>query len=233
MKTTTLILALAAGLCLSASAQSPYSQNIVGYYNKLLPAGDKLIGNQLSISNNLLADIFGSGVPEGSTFAKWDAGAARYLPASVYQPATGWSIAYSLTYGEGGLFHTPVTFTNTFVGEVWPGFNPEGAPFAAPLVSSNGLFLLSCVIPLGNATFEQTVGREPWEGEWMRMLDASSQTWVTSTFRGGAWDHGAPMLGLGDAAFFSLGTAFVPEPATGGLLGLGLLLLTMARGKRQ
>ncbi len=231
-KTTTLILTLVAGLCTSASAQV-YSHNIVGYYNKLLPAGDNLIGNQLSISNNLLADIFGSGVPEGSTFAKWDAGSSRYQPASVYQPATGWSIAYSLTYGEGGLFHTPVTFTNTFVGEVWPGLNPEGTLFTAPLVSSNGLFLLSCVIPLNGATFEQTVGREPWEGEWVRMLDASSQTWFTTTFRGGAWDQGAPTLGLGDAAFFSLGMAFVPEPATGGLLGLGLLLLTMGRAKRQ
>lgn len=239
MKITPLLaLALGVDLCVSATAQNPYSGNIVGYYNKALYGGDNLIANQLSNTDNALNTLFPVGIAEGSTFTKWDPVTLKFLPASVFNEQTGWSINYSFTYGEGGLFHTPMTFTNTFVGGVWPWFNADDSPFSPPLVSGEGLFLLSCVVPLNSAAFDQVVGRNPMEGEWVTWLNASAQEWSTTTFCDGAWDNGEPLLGIGESAFFSLGPtgltpSIIPEAGTLGTMVLGGFLLGWFRRSRQ
>ena len=56
---------------------------------------------------------------------------------------------------------------------VWSGFI-ENPPFAPPQVGSGTLFL-SCVIPIGDATFGDVVGRDPMNGESVAMLDAATQ----------------------------------------------------------
>lgn len=236
--TSLLTLALAAGFCVSTTAQNVYSGNIVGYYNKPLFAGDNLIANQLSNSDDTLNTLFPAGIAEGSTFMKWNPVTLDFQPASVFSEQTGWSINYSLTYGEGGLFHTPMTFINTFVGGVWPWFEADDSPFSPPLVSGEGLFLLSCVVPLNSAAFDQVVGRSPMEGEWVTRLNASAQEWSTTTFRNEVWDNGEPLLGLGESAFFSLGPAgltpsIIPEAGTLGAMLLGGFLLGWSYRSRQ
>jgi hypothetical protein len=166
------------------------------------------------------------GVPQGATFTEWDPAAQHYLPVSVYDNTTGWSINYALTFGEGGLLNTPATFTNVFLGEIWPGFDPNG-PFVPPLVTGQGSFLLSCYIPIDNATFYDVVGRDPQNGESVTLLNASSQIQATTTFQNGVWDNGAPLLNIGEAAFFNL--VSVPEPAAGCLVIVGLFLATLIR----
>jgi hypothetical protein len=226
------ILALSAfaGMVTSAHSQTVYSQNIVGYINQMLYAGNNYIANQLSTSNNTLNAIFQAGVvPEGATFTEWNPTTDQFLPTSVYDATTGWSINYSLTYGQGGLLDTPSTFQNTFTGSVWPGFEPN-QPFVPPQVGSGSLFL-SCVIPIGDATFYDVVGRDPMNGESVMMLDAATQTYTTTTFEDGVWSNGAPSLDVGEAAFFNLEPVLVPvpEPATYGLLGVGLVMLVAVR----
>ena len=177
-------------------------------------------------------------VPDGATFTKWDTTSQKYEPASVYDSVSGWSINYELSYGEGGLLHSPAMFTNTFVGSVWPGFDSE-APFNPPLISEKGLMLLSCVVPSNATSFEQVVGRDPFENESVTQLDPASQTWSTTTFHDGAWDRGAPALNVAESAFFNLGPTSVlpnsqfpvPEPAAWAIMGIGGLLLTGLRRK--
>lgn len=213
------------GVAVSAHSQV-FSSNIVGYINQPLYAGDNLIANQLSFSNNTLNAIFQPGVPEGATFTEWDPSSNQYLPVSVYDTITGWSINYELDYGQGGLFHSPVNFINTFAGSVWPGFVLNG-PFVPPLVTDSGTLLLSCYIPIAPATFYDVVGRDPQNGESVTLLDAVSQISTTTTFENGVWDNGTPILNIGQSAFFNLES--VPEPAVYNLVGAGLLLLAIAR----
>ncbi|HEV2694637.1 MAG TPA: PEP-CTERM sorting domain-containing protein [Verrucomicrobiae bacterium] len=204
-----------------------YSGNIVGYINQSIAAGNNLIANQLSNSNNTLGVLFAQTTPEGTTFTKWDAANNQYLPASTYDTTGGWSIDYSLNYGEGGLLNSPTSFNNVFVGSVWPGFT--GDPFTPPLVSDTGVLLLACVIPINNASFYDVVGRDPADGEFVTVLNPLTQLESTTTYDDGSWDNGNPALAMGQAAFFGLGDPAaitpVPEPSTNALFGAGLAAL--------
>lgn len=215
------------GFCFPVHAQI-YSHNIVGYLNLVLFPGDNLIANQFGNSDNSLNAIFQQNIPEGATFAKWDSTSLQYLPFSTYDTDSGWSINYDLSYGEGGLLHSPSLFTNVFAGTVWPGFDGVST-FIPPLVSSNGLYLLSCYIPLGPATFYDVVGRDPQNGESVTTLNALSQISTTTIFENGSWDNGDPLLGVGRSAFFNLGPDFnlepVPEPGVFSLFGASIVLL--------
>ena len=194
-----------------------YSQNVVGYYNLALLPGNNLIANQLGTGNDTLSNLFNSPIPEGTTFTKWEATLAQFLPLSTYDTNSGWSINYGLTYSEGGELNAPLGFTNTFIGTVWPGFTFNG-PYIPPLVTGTGLQLLSCDLPIGDATFFDIVGRDPNSSESVTTFDALSQTPTTTTFENGVWSNGDPALAVGQAAFFNLGNnlgpAFgsVPEP---------------------
>ena len=228
-----LALSVLVGLATSAHCQT-YSQNIVGYINQTLYTGNNYMANQLSNSNNTLNAIFAPGVvPEGTTFTEWNPATDQFLPNSVYDTTTGWSIDYTLTYGQGGLLDTPTTFVNTFVGSVWSGFNLDST-FVPPQVGS-GTLLLSCWVPIGDATFYDVVGRNPLNSESVTFLDAATQTYTTTTFEDGIWSNGAPLLNVGEAAFFSLEPVImpVPEPATYGLLGVGLTVLMAVRARNQ
>jgi hypothetical protein len=219
------------GFDVSAHAQV-VSSNIVGYINLVLFPGGNLIANQLGNGDNTLNTLFNQGsafnqdIPEGTTFTEWDAASAQYLPLSTYDTYDGWSINYELGYGEGGLLDSPSQFTNPLVGNVWPGYSGFG-PFVPPLVSGDGLFLLSCYIPIGSATFYDVVGRDPKNGESVTFLDALSQVSTTTTFENGSWNNSAPSLNVGQAAIFDLGPA--PEPSAWALLGAGFFSLAAFR----
>ena len=227
---------LLAGLSVSAPAQVS-SQNIVGYIHLNLYAGNNLVANPLASSDNTLNTIFQPGVPQGSTFTEWDPGTQQYLPPSVYDSVSGWSINYTWGYGQGGLFHTPTTFQNTLVGTVWPGFSLN-SPFVPPLVPNRGAQLLDCLIPVA-ATFYDVMGREPQNGDSVTTLDGATQTTKTTEFDNGTWNNGVPQLAVGEAAYFDSGYHYnpavvaAPEPAAWGLAGAGLLALALTRGDQR
>ena len=207
-----------------------YSSNIVGYINLPIYAGNNFVANQLDNSaGDTLNVLFQNNIPEGSTFTEWDSSQLLFLPVSTYDTNNGWSINYQLTFGGGGLFNSPSTFTNTFIGSVWPGFVPPGT-FTPPLISNNGLALISSYVPLDPTTFYDVMGRQPAEGDYVEILNALSQVETTTTFHNGAWDNGTPLLGVGESAFFGEdGISAVPEPGSVGLFGAGALGLALFR----
>jgi hypothetical protein len=91
---------------------------------------------------------------------------------------------------------------------------------------ADGLHLLSCPVPLEIATFQQVVGRDPLNGEWVETLNEATQTYAITTFHTGiGWDNGEPALGVGQAAFFNFGPVLVPEPSVLALASLGAVTL--------
>jgi hypothetical protein len=220
----------------AAFGQPVYSLNVVGYYNATLYVGDNLIANQLGTGNDTLNNVLTSGVADGSTLTKWDPLGNAFLPASVFDGATkNWSINYSLTYGEGALLHSPGpdATVNTFVGEVFPGFNVDTGVLNWHPNYAAGLYLISSPVPMAlpmSQMFAAVTGRNPLDGEWVRLLDPATQIYTTTAFDAlaGTWDNGNPVLGVGAAAWFNL----VPEPSTFALLGLGAAALVISRRRK-
>lgn len=234
------ILSLAALVsgCASAADAQVYSENLVGYINQSFDTGDNYFANQLDNGSDTLSTIFNSGVvPEGSTFTEWNPTTQQFLPASTYDTVNGWSINYSLTCGQGGLLDTPASFVNTFTGSVWLGFQPASGTFTPPLVTGTGLQFLSSYVPVDDAGFYDVVGRDPVNGESVTTLDAATQTYATTTFENGVWDHGAPELGVGEAAFYDLDVVphavFAPEPSAANLVATAAAMVLALSGLRR
>ena len=219
---------------LAASAQV-ISINVVGYYNLTIHPGQNLIASQLLQTNNTLDYILSGGVPAGSTLAKWDSGANQFLPVSTFDGAN-WSVNYSLTLGEGALLTSASRWTNLFVGEVGH-YVPIGGTNIWQPNYGNGLHLLSDPIPRSgpmDVMFPNVTGRAPQEGESVQLLDAATQTYITTTFHTDTgWDNGNPTLGVGQAAWFNLGPSVVPEPGALTLMGLGAGALVMFGQRRR
>jgi hypothetical protein len=216
--------------------QSVYSINVVGYYNRSIVAGDNLIANQLGYGAmgqyaNTLDNVLTYGVADGSTFTEWDPTANALLPLSVFSAAqTNWSINYTLNLGQGGVLHSPVATVCTFVGELDGSiFNINTGEYYWNPGYGPGNYLLSCPVPFSDETFQQIVGRDPTDGEWVRILNEATQTYTVTTYHDGlGWDNGDPDLAVGQAAWFDLGPVAVPEP-TSGLLLAAACILTLVR----
>ena len=131
MRTKTLLLAaatLAAGLATS-TAQTVYSQNVVGYINQVIPVGFSMIANQVDYdgtgTNNTLANVLPS--PPNYTHVYKFTGTG-YAIANYYN---GWNdSSMTLNPGEGAFINnlsgSPIT--NTFVGTVLQGTFTNAVP---------------------------------------------------------------------------------------------------------
>ena len=184
---------------MASQALSSAQVTNVGYLNLLVSAGDNLVAAPMeTYPDNSIQTIL-KGLPSGSTLTAWDPVAQAFLPPSVYDPIAGWSINYTLAQGIGGVLHCA---SNSTVS-IWGSFTETWTPPPR----SRGVSLISCGIPIAGASFQDIVGRDPQAGEWVRTLDASNQTYTTTTFMGtSGWDHGMPALQAGQAAFFYLST---------------------------
>jgi hypothetical protein len=82
--------------------------------------------------------------------------------------------------------------------------------------------------------FTNVVGRLPELGEWVKVLDEASQTYITATFDGASWDND-PMLAVAHAAWFNLGpvSANVPEPSCLAFLGMAAISTFVVRQRRS
>jgi hypothetical protein len=230
---------MALTLWLAASDKAAAQSNVwtlgaYGYIDSPFLAGDNWFddslfvdsGNPVNPALNTLNILFpiGSDVPEGTTVRKWISAADAYTVPSVFHTVSGWTLDYTVAPGDGAVLNAPSAFVNHFVGQVAPDFinfvenqHHDISEWFPPAINTPGVYLLSCEIPLGGASFAQVVGRGPRNGESVRRWDPSTQTDSTTTYQGGAWNNGVPSLGINEAASFTLA---VPEPGTVLLLGV-------------
>lgn len=139
MRTKTLLLSAALSLaCVATSMAQVFSANIVGYYNKTIPANQfALVANQLINGTNGLDQIL-SGAQDGDAIYTWTG--SGYLSYS-YIGGFGWDPQTQINPGTGFFYknskNVPVTIT--FVGEVPKGSLTNNLP--------TGLSLKGAIVP--------------------------------------------------------------------------------------
>ena len=206
MKTSLIRAVLACCVSLVWPAVAP--ADIVGYVSVDYLAGDNLIGNPLSpSSNSIKAILTAPAIPAGATLRKWDTNALVWTAPSVFDGNT-WSLDYTLSYGEGAWLHLPSAATVRYVGRILGALPPPP--------SNAGMYLNDDLASAQD--FASLVGRTPREGESVQRLDAVAQTYFISTYTSGAWNNGAPLLNIGESAFFNLGP--LPSSTISGLVEL-------------
>jgi hypothetical protein len=116
MRTKTLLLAvaaLAAGV-ISSEAQNVYSQNVVGYINVPMPAGQQvLVANPLDDGTNTVTSL-GASLANKSQIQTWN-GAGFTLSS---KGGGVWTTNLSIPVGTAFFVKSFTTITNTFVGNV-------------------------------------------------------------------------------------------------------------------
>jgi len=118
----------------TASAETIYSSNVVGYVNLDLVAGWNMVANPLDAGVNTLNALL-QGVPDGTTVMKFQNGA--FTAGSGYDAEfEEWSIDYAINPGEGFFVNLPEAFTVTFVGEVKAGNHSVALPAGWSMVAS-------------------------------------------------------------------------------------------------
>jgi hypothetical protein len=117
MRTKTLLLtAVLSAAGIASSLGQVFSQNIVGYVNRALPAGFSLIANPLNVvAGNTLNNILPS-APLGTTIYTFSA--TGFTPSTFI---ADWNPNQTLAPGDGAFINLAAATTLTFVGEVMTG----------------------------------------------------------------------------------------------------------------
>jgi hypothetical protein len=203
MNTKTLLIAaaaLAAGV-MTSQAQV-YSQNIVGYINIPLVAGqNNLICNQLDVdgtgTNNTLASLFSTNLPNNTLIQSWN---GTGFVGDTYLTSSGWTttassiVNSSLQPGSGFFIKTKNAVTVTLVGNVLVGTNtipvPAGINVFAPTVPVAGTLDGTNSFPIANNNLVQV-----WNG-----TGYTGYTYTSST----GWSPSSPQLTVGQAVFINV-----------------------------
>jgi hypothetical protein len=222
--------------CLGAT-QEAYALNVIGYINYAIQPGDNLIAPEQLLLENLNTgqwaspaslDDFAPGVgnypygsvptgvfPDGTTVEMWDSDTGQFSAPSTYYAASGWTINYEISIGDGVKLTSQSAFNFTEVGLIWqgpgftvnsddaiPGYVNTGTQFPPLPPTTPGTYLLSAMIPFDGTgwggddeLFHDIVGRDPLVGESVTSLDPASQTYSTTTCTGFVLDgNGQPVL---------------------------------------
>ena len=135
MKTKVLLIGAALGLAVgSASADTVFSSNVVGYVNLDLVPGWNMIANPLDAGVNTLEALL-QGMPDGTAVMKFQNGAFTAL-SSYDELVEEWGVNYEINPGEGFFINVPEACTVTFVGEVKAGTHSVAIPAGWSMVGS-------------------------------------------------------------------------------------------------
>lgn len=135
MKTKVLLVGAALAVtAVTASADTIYSSNVVGYVNLDLVPGWNMVANPLDAGVNTLDAIL-QGVPDGTQVFKFANGA--WAAGSTYDELfETWEIDYTINPGEGFFINVPKACTVTFVGEVKAGAHSVTLPAGWSMAAS-------------------------------------------------------------------------------------------------
>jgi hypothetical protein len=202
MNTKTLLIAaaaLAAGI-MTSQAQV-YSQNIVGYINVPLPAGQSLIANQLDFDgtglHNSIYTAVGTNLPVNSQVLAWSGGAfttSKLLANHTWSGAANVVFTNAMNPGGGFFISVPVATNVTFVGNVITGTNTYPITAGFQIVAPSG--------PVAG-TIDGTNGYTPSKvgavGDQILVWGGLSYT--THKWLGSSWSGGDPQLAVGQSVF--------------------------------
>jgi hypothetical protein len=189
---------LAAGLLMaaaatSASAQTVYSVNAVGFVNVNLAPGFSLVSNPLEGATNTVAALFPSTLPNNSQVFKFNPVTGSFSSSTFFFGS--WSDpAMTVVPGEGFFFRNPSasTITNTFVGNVKQGSLVTSLAAGFNLVSSqvpqSGLVATDLGAPVGN-------------NETVFKFNNVAGSYESSTLFFGTWSAGEPTIGVAEGFF--------------------------------
>lgn len=197
MKTKSILAAalLMAASAASASAQTVYSVNAVGFVNVVFPPGFSIACNPLEGATNTVAALFPS-VPNGSSIFKFDSVAGQFVGGSFVRGSWGATAAMTIVPGEGFFFKNAdvvTSFTNTFVGNVKQGTLDTQLAAGFTLVGSqvpqSGLVVTDLGLPIANA-------------DSVFKFDAATQSYTGGSFLRGSWgSFGEPSIAVGEGFF--------------------------------
>jgi hypothetical protein len=198
---------VAAGV--ATSLADVYSLNVVGYVNRVFPAGGKytLVANPLNGSSNTLGGVIAAALPTGSKVLKWGGtGFVIYTraPAGDGFIPGGHAATETLNPGEGFFVQTPVAsttdITNTFVGEVLQGnltnTYPAGFTLSGNLVPDSGVVssLQLTNVPTGS----KLLTWDPVAGGYTIYTKGPTTVWLPS----------APSINVADGFFVNAASTF-------------------------
>lgn len=196
MKTKSILAAaLLAASAASASAQTVYSVNAVGFVNVVFPPGFSIACNPLEGATNTVAALFPS-VPNGSSIFKFDSVAGQFVGGSFVRGSWGATATMTIVPGEGFFFKNAdavTSFTNTFVGNVKQGTLDTQLAAGFTLVGSqvpqSGLVVTDLGLPIANA-------------DSVFKFDAATQSYTGGSFLRGSWgSFGEPSIAVGEGFF--------------------------------
>jgi hypothetical protein len=170
-----------------------YSVNAVGYINLEICPNFSMIANQLNVDeNNLVPDVLGTDVPEGTTIYKFDSATGLYA-INTFEFGEWSRPDMGLAPGEGVFIKNPAAepFTITFVGEV-----PQGT-LTTPV--PEGFSILSSQVPQ-TGQVDTVLGFPAEEGDTIYLFDCGIQNYSISTFEFGEWSA-VPVPAVGESFF--------------------------------
>lgn len=201
MKSKTLLIAAAALAAGIATSQAQvYSQNIVGYVNIALPAGQfALISNPLDDGTNTANDLLGN-LPNKSSIQIWNGTSFTQYGKG----ASGFSPNPSIPVGSGFFVKVASAYTNTFVGNVIAA--PGGSVTNA--IPGGVFVLVGSALPVGG-TFND-VGTNAFNLIATLPNKSSVQLWNGSSFT----QYGKGAAGFSPVPNYSVGQGFFLKSAS-------------------
>jgi len=200
MKAKTLLIAaaaLAAGV-MHSQAQV-YSQNIVGYVNLPLAAGNNLVANQLDLDgtgvNNSIYTAVGTNLPANTTVLAWNGAtfSTSKLLASGKWSLNNSVVSNAMNPGQGFFINVAAATNITFVGNVITGTN------VYPVVA--GYQIVSPSAPVtGGISGAGGLGYVPSKND--QVLVWNGATYTTHKYLGTSWSGGGtPTFTVGQSVF--------------------------------
>lgn len=188
--------ALLAVVAVSASAQSVYSVNAVGYVNLALGGGYSLIANPLNGTNNFLSTVLPA-PPDGTFILKWNPATQSFFDPVNFLEGVGWLPDDTITPGQGVFINLPSSTTLTFVGDV-----PQGN--LTNQISAN-YSLISSIVPQAIALDAVAANFPVQDGDFVLQWNPAAQSFFDpiNYLEGVGWLPSAPVPAVGEGFFYN------------------------------
>jgi len=213
MKLKTLAIA-AATLAVGAitSQAQVYSQNVVGYVNKIAPSGSYvMICNPFTTGNDVLSNVLtAASVPSGATVQLWNGTTwvGYTLSSGHWKKGLANADNTALPPGVGFFYqYTGGNSTNTFAGSVVAFSGSQATNALGTVIAPFGSLVPYADTITNTATFNLVVA----PGSTLQQWDVVNQKYNSFTYNGPNWKKGLattnPVIQAGEGFFLQASVA--------------------------